>query len=281
MQKVNFPWEIIVADDCSPDNTRNIILEYKNRYPDLIRLLFQEKNVGGGKNFVDLLNAAEGKYIAYLEGDDYWTDENKLQKQFDFMESNPDFSMSYHRANWEFMYESEEWKSYPPSSNIGDSAVSTVYDILNRGWAIRSCTMFFRPIGLPSQFEKLRVGDYPLHILLADKGNIGFIDECMGTYRIHSNGLSETQILVYDVPTRTKNHAADIYLWRYLNRETGYKYSSIFKKKIFDELYGFHHFLLNKSKGLFIITIIRTMFTYNPFFIISQLFLKIFQKARS
>ena len=79
MQKVNFPWEIIIADDCSKDKTREIILEYKDRFPDLIKPLFQKRNVGGGKNFTDLINAATGKYVAYLEGDDYWTDDGKLQ----------------------------------------------------------------------------------------------------------------------------------------------------------------------------------------------------------
>ena len=90
MQEVNFPYEIIIADDFSTDQTRKIILDYKNRFPEIIKTIFQIENVGAGRNFVDLINAAEGKYIAYLEGDDFWIDSQKLQVQYDFLEANKD-----------------------------------------------------------------------------------------------------------------------------------------------------------------------------------------------
>jgi glycosyltransferase involved in cell wall biosynthesis len=277
IQKVNFPFEFIIADDCSPDQTRAIIEEYKNQHPDLIRLLFQENNVGGGRNFVDLINSAQGKYIAYLEGDDYWTDPNKLQIQFDFLESNPNFSLSYHKIKWEFMYDSEELKSYPPESNIADPPVSTIYDILNLGWFIRSGSMFFKTIKLPDGFEKLRVGDYPLHILLADIGKVGFINACMGVYRIHNQGLSETTILVYDIPRRLINHQGDVYLLNYLNTQTKNRYKSYFDKKLFEEIYSFNHFLFQKSKRAFLKNIFRTFMQFNILFLVSHFFKKIFK----
>ena len=85
MQKVNFTWELIIADDFSTDGTREIVLEYKEKYPDFIKLILQEKNVGATRNWIDLIIAPKSKYIAYFEGDDYWTNPYKLQKQRDFI----------------------------------------------------------------------------------------------------------------------------------------------------------------------------------------------------
>jgi|LSQX01.2.fsa_nt_gb glycosyltransferase involved in cell wall biosynthesis len=91
MQEVNFDYEIVIADDCSTDNTREIILDYQKRYPDIIKPLFQEKNLGSQKNANALRTACSGKYRATLEGDDYWISPSKLQKQVDFLENNPDY----------------------------------------------------------------------------------------------------------------------------------------------------------------------------------------------
>lgn len=275
VQKVNFQWEVIIADDCSTDNTRQIILEYKNKYPGLVKLIFQETNTRAVKNFMDLMAAPKGKYIAYLEGDDYWTDDLKLQKQFDFMESHSDFSLCYHKTSWKFMYPSAEWEKFPAESNMNDSAEYTIYDILKRGWFIRSSSMFFKSIKLPGNFEKLYIGDYPLHILLADIGKVGFINQCMSSYRIHNQGMSETILLVEDITQRRKNNWGEIYLNKYLNKQTNYKYDSYFKKKIFDEIYSFNHFLFFKNKWGFIKNICYTLFNFNPFFLIRQLVYKI------
>lgn len=95
MQKVDFEYEIIIGEDCSTDDTRRIILEYYKKYPCKIKLILQKKNVGPVKNEYEVLSKCSGKYIAFLEGDDYWTDEYKLQKQIDFLETNSDYGMVY------------------------------------------------------------------------------------------------------------------------------------------------------------------------------------------
>ena len=77
MQQTDFPIELIIGEDCSPDNTRKICLDYKNKYPDKIKLLLPDKNKGSMRNFIDTMQAANGKYIALCEGDDYWTDWQK------------------------------------------------------------------------------------------------------------------------------------------------------------------------------------------------------------
>lgn len=277
MQKINFAWEIIIADDCSPDGTMNIVKQYQQKYPELIKILHREKNVGPSLNFVELIGAATGKYIAYLEGDDYWTDELKLQKQFDYMLLKPHFSICYHRINWEFMYKSDEWAKLR-EPNLNDPSESSIYDLLNRGWFIRSCSMFFRNFKLPAGFEKLYIGDFPLHILLADLGKIGFINECMATYRIHKHGLSETMLFTNDLNKKIKNHKQEIFLFNYLNEHTNYKYNKYFKKKLFDEIFSFNKGLFHRNKYSFLKNLFITVLNFNIIFLIKQSFYKIAKK---
>ena len=96
-QKTSFPVEYIIADDCSTDGTRAICEEYARNYPDIIRLVSSSANVGAVENEQRAFLAAKGKYIATCEGDDYWTDPLKLQKQVDFLESHPEYSVCFHR----------------------------------------------------------------------------------------------------------------------------------------------------------------------------------------
>ena len=97
MQKTNFPIELIIGEDCSTDNTRKIVLEYAEKHPDIICPLLPESNLGMMKNFIQTMEAARGKYIALCEGDDYWTDPYKLQKQVDFLEANEEYTVCSHR----------------------------------------------------------------------------------------------------------------------------------------------------------------------------------------
>lgn len=95
MQKVNFRYEIIVDDDCSPDNSRQILLDYQAQYPDKLRLSLRDTNVGGSRNMYGVLRQCRGKYIAILEGDDWWEWDGKLQYQFEFMERHPEYVGMY------------------------------------------------------------------------------------------------------------------------------------------------------------------------------------------
>ena len=92
-QETSFPIELIIGEDCSTDRTREIVFEYQMKYPDLIRIITSEKNVGMRKNGLRTYEAARGKYIAFCEGDDYWHHPRKLQIQVDFLESNPDYGL--------------------------------------------------------------------------------------------------------------------------------------------------------------------------------------------
>jgi len=99
MQKTNFKFEVLVGDDCSTDGTSEIVAEYAQKYPEIIKHIRREPNMGCLENFMDLCERADAKYVAFCDGDDYWTDENKLQKQFDFMEKNEDVNICSHLTN--------------------------------------------------------------------------------------------------------------------------------------------------------------------------------------
>lgn len=278
MQKVDFAWEIIIADDCSPDRTREIIIKYQQQHPQLIRTVLQHKNVGPGKNFIDLVSAAQGKYIAYLEGDDYWTDEYKLQKQFDFMQSHPGFSLCYHKIKWEFTYQYSQ--IVDSESNIDDPPESTIYDVLKKEWFIRSCSMFYKNFKLPSGFKDLIVGDYPLHVLLAAKGKIGFLNECMATYRINNHGVSETTFLAKDESVIRNNIKKQIDMLKYLNRETGFKYKRQINSKIIDETSRLLVFTFKKNKKTFLSEFKNAVSSNGAMFIISGFILKGLSKLK-
>ncbi len=98
MQKVNFKYEVLVGEDCSPDNTRNILKDYEKKHPEKFIMVYREQNIGARKNSQDLFKRARGKYLATLEGDDYWTCDKKLQKQVDFLEKYPDVIATAHRV---------------------------------------------------------------------------------------------------------------------------------------------------------------------------------------
>lgn len=90
-QETSFSYEIVIDDDASPDNSREIIKEYQQLYPDIIKPIFRNKNVGGSKNMYGVMQRCRGEYIAILEGDDFWEDKNKLQYQADFLDGHPEY----------------------------------------------------------------------------------------------------------------------------------------------------------------------------------------------
>ena len=131
-QETNFDYEIVIGEDCSTDQTQEIAQEFQQRYPDRIRLLLRKNNLGGGgkENFVKTYQACQGKYIAMLEGDDYWTSPHKLQTQVDFLESHPHFSLSSHNVFIHY-----EDKSQPDREWLGNNhkEVLTLEDLLCYG----------------------------------------------------------------------------------------------------------------------------------------------------
>lgn len=125
-QKTNFDYEILIGEDCSTDNTSKIVKEYENKYPEKIRAFLNKKNLGTTPNSLRVFSKVKGEYMAILEGDDYWCDENKLQKQVDFLDANPDYSLcctkfytikeienfKIKNKTWEEHFEDEQYSQY-------------------------------------------------------------------------------------------------------------------------------------------------------------------------
>lgn len=185
MQQTTFPIELIIADDCSTDGTREILVEYGARHPKLIKLILQNKNIGAARNWLELVHSPKSKYTAYFEGDDCWIDPLKLQKQVDFLESNPEFNFTFHNT-YDFVSPSKSTLMY---SNL-EKEEFTIQDFIVHTYA-RSVSIVFRQPKevLPSVFEEIKLGDSAWFIFLLQNGKAKFFKEPMANYRIHSSGL--------------------------------------------------------------------------------------------
>lgn len=189
MQKANFEYEIVIGEDYSTDRTREIVSDYKAKYPDRIKLLLQEKNVGMMQNFISTLKSCTGKYIALCEGDDYWTDPYKLQKQVDFLESNPAFSFCFHNSyvydediSREYLFNDDKGTFF--KKNLNSDRVTESWELINE-WICPTASMVFRnkyPLDY-SLFEKTKYGDIVLILSLARHGKVYYFNQVSSVYR--------------------------------------------------------------------------------------------------
>ncbi len=194
MQKANFDFEILIGEDESTDGTREICIEYAKKYPNKIRLfLHKRENVihvnnkpSGRFNMLYNLNKARGKYIALCEGDDYWTDSLKLQKQVDFLESNSNYKLSFHRS---LLLKGDKKEVF----KIPDDQYSFKFsDLIGKNNFIATCSVVFRKpkdFQIPDWFYSLPFADLALYYLIVNEGEMYCLPEFMSVYRIHDNGL--------------------------------------------------------------------------------------------
>lgn len=187
MQKTNFKFEILIHDDASTDKTAEIIKEYEKKYPDIIKPIYQTENQYSKGADVSFINEkrAIGKYVALCEGDDYWTDPFKLQKQIDYMEKHPECSLCVHGGIVVSALE-KKVKYYNRPSNR--SRIFDVKEIIAGGGELfLTNSMIFRAefiFNRPSFLKNAPVGDYPYAINLALLGTVFYMDELMSAYRI-------------------------------------------------------------------------------------------------
>ncbi len=187
MQKTTFPIKLFIGEDCSTDGTSELCMKYKEDFPELVEPILNKQNIGASKNarqMFDICFSSGAEYIAMLEGDDYWTDPLKLQKQVDFLESNPDFSMACHnvvvigdinQAKYVNKYEDYYTALELATGDISIPTLSVVFRNYN--------------LEVPKLMSKAVIGDFPLFLLIAQNGKIKYFPEIMGARRVHKGGL--------------------------------------------------------------------------------------------
>lgn len=191
-QNTTFPVELNIADDASTDGTRAICKGYATRFPDRIRYRRRETNLGMMANFRQTLYECDGKYIALCEGDDYWIDEDKLQTQYDFLESNEDYSLACHNH-----YQLAGDKLIESYSQIKDGfrTLSTEDYLLDPHF--QTASYFFRrsaiPAQFPSWFDDVLAGDHFLVLFLSLNGKIGYFNRRMSVFRTFASSMTGTK----------------------------------------------------------------------------------------
>lgn len=190
-QKTNFNFEIIISDDCSTDNTRNILKTYEIKYSKLFKIFYQEKNLGAAENFKFALSKVKTKYVALCEGDDYWTDEYKLQKQIDFLEANPNYSICFHQV--QIVYENyPNKKVFFPHRKLQKKGFSFEHLLKTNFIQTNSVVYrwrFFNENVLDFIPNEILPGDWYLHLLHAQVGKIKMLPDVMSVYRKHAGGI--------------------------------------------------------------------------------------------
>ena len=187
-QKTDFPCELVIAEDCSTDDTRAVIRKYWERHPDRIRVRLNRRNIGGRRTNIHAYRSCRGQYVASLDGDDYWVSPQKLQRQADLLDAHPDYALCFHSVRMIWEDGSHEATVFRPR-HIRDSY--TLKDLLEYNF-IGACSPMYRN-GVfgehPAWHLVMPVGDWSIHVLHALHGDIGYIDEPMGVYRQHRGGV--------------------------------------------------------------------------------------------
>lgn len=188
MQETTFPYEILIGEDCSKDKTRSIVEEYQKRYPDKITLITSAENVGARKNGIRLRHAAKGKYIAICEGDDYWTDKHKLQRQVDFLESNANVVLVFHDVR--VVGEADNlFLTDMDTNKVEIWAPNKVFNL----WIPPLTAVFRNKIkSYPNEYLKVFNGDAFLFGMLARYGQFAKISFIGAAYRKHAGGVYST-----------------------------------------------------------------------------------------
>jgi glycosyltransferase involved in cell wall biosynthesis len=190
IQKTNFPIELVIGEDCSTDRTRAICLEYQEKSPKIIKLLLPEKNLGMAQNLVKTLSAGTGKYIAFCEGDDYWIDPYKLQKQVDFLENYS--STTYLFTNRKIVYENSLMQTTKTIISKSKNQIYTTKDILS-GFNPGIQSVCFRRENLNFTLLKEYIttinGDRLLPYLLSLEGKIRCLSDVTAVYRLTGQGV--------------------------------------------------------------------------------------------
>lgn len=215
-QRCNFDFEIVIGDDCSTDHVRNILLEYKQKYPDIIKLLFHENNIGLGANWASCVKLCQGKYIANCDNDDYWHNPNKLQLQVDFMESHSDYGVIHtdYRTHNRVTGKIEECEAY-----IDDSQLSLQKAFFHGKYKICNATMMYRRdvllkyIPLDDYINyKFTLQDWNTWLILAAYTKFYHLSVSTATFGVETESITRAN----DIEKLEKRMSAEKQMYKYL-----------------------------------------------------------------
>lgn len=241
-QETDFEYELIIANDNSPDSTDDLVNEIIATHPKAYRINYYRntENMGVMPNSNKALEMMQGQYFAACEGDDYWIDRQKLQKQVDFLDNNPECSICFHNTRIEYFEEGNS--PYLLNEEI-EKDVFTLDDLIGEDeiWFMATASLMIRTsamLPLPNWLSQSKSGDIPLIILAARQGNIKYLPDVMAVYRKHAGGVSLTDHKDDEVFLRNR-----IFMYSKLNAETGKKYNRLFRRNI-----ARYYFMLLKSR---------------------------------
>lgn len=227
-QECNFRYEILIHDDCSTDGTDAVIREYEVKYPSKIFPLYETENMyqkgyAGKMNDTFNIPRARGKYIALCEGDDYWTDPLKLQKQVDFMEAHPDYSMCYtDYQTVDAQGECIDWHNHP--MNLARSFTGDNFRELVKGNYIQTMTMLYRTEVIKNPDYQSGI-DYALSLVCALMGKCAFIPDKTACYRLHNASATHTAMeYVGAASLKAWEYYVELYLSKAQYRRSAWEY---------------------------------------------------------
>lgn len=250
MQKTNFRFEAIVHDDASTDGTAVVLRKYAEKYPEIIRPIYESENQYSKRNgsVNRIMNAAvRGKYIAFCEGDDYWTDPYKLQKQVDFLESHSDCTMCFHNAIEKFEYCDKKSRQFSHIENRYYQGIEFF-----REWIVPTASVIYRKSVLDSVLYhiylkakregKFIYGDTIAFCICARLGTVRGMSDVMSVYRRNNNGITRQKV-DYTLTQRK------VTMWKEFARIFQGEYVEVANGYVFENWYSFfQHSLLEERK---------------------------------
>lgn len=260
-QKTTFPFEVIINDDASTDASAEIIHKYEMLYPHIFKPIYHSENqyskgVGFWNIMKPMFDKAQGKYIAFCEGDDYWIDSNKLQKQFDFISSNVEYSLVFTACKYLF-----------PAGDIRNSHYFysdcdiSIYDFLTYdAGMIPTGSMFFEAnmlIDYPKECQDCYVGDYPLEMFLTLKGKVRYLNIDTLVYRVGAIGSHTERMAKIAPEIRISGWGTNMKMYQSLDKYSSYTYSKLFRQFASQTIYNainaypkyYNYILENLSKN--------------------------------
>jgi glycosyltransferase involved in cell wall biosynthesis len=230
-QQTNFPIEIVVGDDCSRDNTVEIARSYRERYPEVVRVLERDKNLGIQRNYYETFEQCRGKFIAWLDADDYWTDPEKLAIQIETLESDSSIMVCGHKVRW-VTNDGEIKREKYPSISAGRYGLE---EILRHDFLPSPSVMFRNGIHrrLPEwYFDLAPTTDWPIYVLAALSGDIVLLDRVMADYTLTPGSaiMSKGNLYWYKTDARFYEHIESVLppAWHRIARvEKGKRYEAL------------------------------------------------------